>query len=196
MKIGLYFGSFNPVHVGHLIIADYMAYNTPLEQVWMVVSPRNPLKPSAGMLNEYDRLYLVEIAVEKDPRLRVSNIEFGLPRPSYTIDTITYLQEKFPMHEFSIIMGSDSLKNIRKWKNYEKLLERCAFYVYPRPGAEVTNLTSLPAGDIHFCDAPQLQISSSRIRKMLAEGKSVRYMVSEPVYEYILANRYYQAKIS
>lgn len=193
MKIGLYFGSFNPVHVGHLIIADYMAYNTPLEQVWMVVSPQNPLKPSVGMLNEYDRLYLMEIAVEGDPRLRASNIEFGLPRPSYTIDTVTYLEEKFPTHEFSVIMGSDSLKNIRKWKNYEKLLERCSFYVYPRPGTEAGDL---PAGDIHFCAAPQLQISSSLVRKMLAEGKSVRYLVSEPVYEYILANRYYQAKTS
>jgi nicotinate-nucleotide adenylyltransferase len=191
MKIGLYFGSFNPVHVGHLIIADYMACSTPLEQVWMVVSPQNPLKPSGTLLNEYDRLYLMELAVEKAPHLRASNIEFGLPRPSYTIDTVTYLQEKFPDHEFSIVLGSDSLGNIRKWKNYEQLLERCPLYVYPRPGKEADNP---PPGRIHYCDAPLLEISSSLVRRMLAEGRSVRYLVSEPVYEYILANRYYQPR--
>jgi nicotinate-nucleotide adenylyltransferase len=168
-----------------------MSCCTPLEQVWMVVSPQNPLKPSGTLLNEYDRLYLVELAVEKAPHLRASNIEFGLPRPSYTIDTVTYLQEKFPGHEFSVILGSDSLGNIRKWKNYEQLLERCPLYVYPRAGKEADDP---PPGRINYCDAPLLEISSSLVRRMLAEGKSVRYLVSEPVYEYILAGRYYQPR--
>ena len=123
MKIGLYFGSFNPVHVGHLIIASHMAYATDLEQVWLVVSPRNPLKPAGSLLNEYDRLHLLQLAIEKEPRFRASDIEFSLPRPSYTIDTLTYLGEKYPEHVFSVIMGSDSLENLNRWKNYEVLVE-------------------------------------------------------------------------
>jgi nicotinate-nucleotide adenylyltransferase len=189
MKIGLYFGSFNPVHIAHLIIAEHMAYNTDLEQVWLVLSPQNPLKPSANLLNEYDRLHLLQLAVENDPRLRVSNIEFSLPRPSYSIDTLTYLAEKYPEHDFAVIMGSDSLENIRRWKNHEQLLGRFQVFVYRRPGHAVGDH---PAGKITVCDAPLLDISSSFVRKMIREGKSVRYLVSERVYEYILDNRYYQ----
>lgn len=189
MKIGLYFGSFNPVHTGHLIIANYMAYNTPLEQVWMVLSPQNPLKTSSSLLNEYDRLHLLQLAIEKENRLRASNIEFSLPRPSYTIDTLTYLSEKHPEHEFAVIMGSDSLENLSQWKNYKELLRRYPLFIYKRPAHEVTSFSE---GTIVVCDAPLLDISSSYIRNMIKEGKSVRYLLPEAVFEYIMDNHYYK----
>lgn len=189
MKIGLYFGSFNPVHVGHLILANFMAYNTPLEQVWMVLSPQNPLKHDHA-LNEYDRLHLLQLAIEKEPRLRASNIEFSLPRPSYTIDTLTYLNEKYPGHEFSVIMGSDSLENLPHWKNYEQLLEGYPVFVYVRPGHPVK---TYPMAKIVAVEAPLLDISSSMIRKMIREDRSVRFMVPDNVYEYMLSNRYYHS---
>lgn len=189
MKIGLYFGSFNPVHTGHLIIANYMAYNTELEQVWMILSPQNPLKNTASLQNEYDRLHLLHLAVEKEPRLRASNIEFSLPRPSYTIDTLTYLSEKYPEHEFAVIMGSDSLENLSQWKNYKELLKMYAIYVYRRPGHAVTPYSD---GKIKVCEAPLLDISASYIRNMIKEGKSVRYLLPEAVFEYIMDNHYYK----
>src|ERR1700761_684466 len=139
MKIALYFGSFNPIHIGHCIIASYVADNTDVEQVWFVVSPQNPLKISASLLNEYHRLHLVKLAVENDPRLKVSDIEFSLPRPSYTIDTLTYLSEKYPQHAFSVIMGSDSFQNIAKWKNAEQLVRQYDLIVYNRPGYMASN---------------------------------------------------------
>lgn len=189
MKIGLYFGSFNPIHIGHLIIANFMAYNTALDQVWFVVSPQNPLKTSVALLNEYDRLYLVQMAIEDEPRLKASNIEFSLPKPSYTIDTLTYLEEKYPEHQFAVIMGSDSLENLPRWKNHQQLLDRFPLFVYPRPGHEVIEY---PNSQITVCDAPMLNLSSSRIRKMIEAGKSVRFMIPEKVFEDIMANRYYQ----
>jgi nicotinate-nucleotide adenylyltransferase len=189
MRIGLYFGSFNPVHVGHLIIANFVAYNTDLDQVWMVLSPQNPLKVSASMLDEYDRLHLLELAIEREPRLKASHVEFSLPRPSYTIDTLTYLREKHPEHQFAVVMGSDSLENLPKWKNYKVLLKGYPIFVYRRPGHEPVDY---PGAQITVCDAPLLEISASRIRKMIREQRSVRYLVPENVYEYILANRYYQ----
>ncbi len=134
MKIGLYFGSFNPIHIGHLIIASYLRNNTDLQKVWLVVSPQNPLKQSKSLLNEYHRLHLAKIAVEDDLTLEVSDIEFKLPRPSYTIDTLTYLKEKYPQHEFSILMGSDSYRNLGKWKNPDMLIGSFRFYLYLRPG--------------------------------------------------------------
>ena len=133
MKVGLYFGSFNPIHTGHLIIASHVANYTDMDQVWFVVSPQNPLKPSSVLLNEYHRLFLVQLAVEEDPRLRATDVEFKLPRPSYTIDTLTYLQEKYPRHEFSLIMGSDSFQNLKRWKNYELLVKNYPFIIYRRP---------------------------------------------------------------
>lgn len=189
MNIGLYFGSFNPIHTGHLIIANYVAYNTEMDKVWLVVSPQNPLRPSAGLLNEYDRLHLVQLAVEEEPRLRASNVEFSLPRPSYTIETLTYLSEKFPSHRFSVIMGSDSFENISRWKNYEQLLADYPVYVYNRPGHPVTAAAS---GKITLLDAPLLDISASMIRACIREKKSIRYLVPEKVMEYILANNYYR----
>ncbi len=188
MRIGLYFGSFNPIHTGHLIIANHIAYHTDCDQVWLVVSPQNPLKGSGSLLNEYDRLHLVELAIGNESRLKASNAEFALPRPSYTIDTLTYLSESHPEHRFAVIMGSDSLLNLPRWKNYETLKARYPIYVYVRPGFE-PKINNEP--NITRCDAPLLDISSSRIRKLLKAGKSARYMIPEKAYEYILENHYY-----
>lgn len=189
MKIGLYFGSFNPIHVGHLIIASYARHSTDLKQVWLVVSPQNPLKPSKTLLNEYHRLHLVNVAIEDDPFLKASDIEFHLPRPSYTIDTLTYLKEKYPQHEFSIIMGSDSLQNLTQWKNYNTLLKDHTLYVFNRPGITPIHYEG---ANIKIVAAPLLEISSTQIRKMIKEKKPVRYMVTEAVAKEIEANHYYR----
>lgn len=190
MKIGLYFGSFNPIHHGHLIIANHVLEESDLDQVWFVVSPQNPLKPSAGLLNEYHRLFLVQAAIEEEPRLKASDIEFRLPRPSYTIDTLTYLQEKYPQHQFSIIMGSDSLQNLQKWKNFLQLLAHYPIYVYKRPGFE--HIPVFENGKIYVLDAPLLQISATHIRENARKGKSIRYLVPERVREEIEQNGYYR----
>jgi nicotinate-nucleotide adenylyltransferase len=177
MKIGLYFGSFNPIHIGHLIIGSYIANNTDVDQVWFVVSPQNPLKKSSTLLNEYHRLHLVQLAIEDDEQLKTSDVEFKLPRPSYTIDTLTYLTEKYPTHSFSVIMGSDSMQNIARWKNHELLLNNYPFYIYQRPNFIVNDLP----GKIQILNAPLLEISSTEIRKLLKADKSIRYLVPEPV---------------
>jgi len=189
MKTGLYFGSFNPVHIGHLIIASYIANNTPLDQVWFVVSPQNPFKPSATLLNEYHRLHLVRLATEDNNQLKVSDVEFKLPKPSYTIDTLTYLQEKYPQHEFSVIMGSDGLQNFEKWKNYGQLIKNYSFIIYKRPGFEIH---ALEGANIVTVDAPLLEISSTTIRKLVKAGKSIRYLVPDKVMEEIEGNGYYK----
>ncbi len=189
MKVGLYFGSFNPVHHGHLIIANHVVQSTDLDQVWFIVSPQNPLKPALGLLNEYHRLYLIKIAIEGENNLRASDIEFKLPRPSYTIDTLTYLGEKYPQHEFSIIMGSDGYQNISRWKNYEQLFKAASFYIYIRAGYE--SLPEYPGVRAHILDAPLLQISASHIRNILREGKSIRFLVPDLVKEEIERNSYY-----
>src|SRR4051794_25548930 len=169
MKIGLYFGSFNPIHMGHLIIASFVANNTTVQQVWFVVSPHNPLKKSSTLLNEYHRLHLVKLAIEEDPQLKASDIEFKLPRPSFTIDTLTYLGEKYPAHEFSIIMGSDSFQNLSKWKNYDQLIKNYSFLVYSRSGFEVN--TDLK--NVQILKAPLLEISSTHLRQAIKGGKSI-----------------------
>jgi nicotinate-nucleotide adenylyltransferase len=189
MKIGLYFGSFNPVHHGHLIIANHVAQSTQLGQVWFVVSPQNPLKPTSGLLNEYHRLYLIKAAIDGEKHLRATDIEFKLPRPSFTIDTLTYIHEKFPQHDFSIIMGSDSYQNLSKWKNYEQLLRNTDLYIYIRAGFE--NIPSYKNARTHILEAPLLQISASHIRNILKEGKSIRYLVPDVVKEEIERNHYY-----
>ncbi len=189
MQIGLYFGSFNPVHHGHLIIASYISGYTSLDQVWFVVSPQNPLKPSQSLLNEYHRLHLVRTAIEGEPRLRASDIEFYLPKPSYTIDTLTYLEEKYPGHHFSVIMGSDSFQNLHKWKNATTLMQRFPILVYKRPGFEIE--TPQP-GNITLVDAPLLQISATGIREMVKTGRSIRYLVPDSVKEEIEKNGYYR----
>lgn len=190
MKIGLFFGSFNPIHIGHLIIADYIALYTGLSEVWMVVSPHNPLKPKTSLAKDHDRLHLVKIAIEDNPGLKVSNIEFSLPKPSFTIDTLTYLREKHPEKQFCLIMGGDNLESIHKWKNYEKLLRDFDIFVYNRKGYKDFDPTLLSR--VTFVDAPLIEISSTMIRNRLAEGKSIRYLVSEPVFNYLEANPIYK----
>lgn len=189
-NIGLFFGSFNPIHTGHMIIAEYMADRTDLKQIWFVVSPHNPLKARSTLANDFDRLHMVQLAVEDNPKLRASNIEFSLPKPSYTIDTMAYLHEKYPDHSFSLIMGSDNLESIHKWKNYQVLLERYTIHIYKRPG---TDTIPAPEGSkVVFHDVPLMEISSTFIRKSLADGRSVRYMVPDLVYQYLDGSRLYR----
>ncbi|HEY8735190.1 MAG TPA: nicotinate (nicotinamide) nucleotide adenylyltransferase [Puia sp.] len=189
MKIGLYFGSFNPVHHGHLIIANHVVQSTELDQIWFVVSPQNPLKPAAGLLNEYHRLFLVKAAIDGESRLRATDIEFKLPKPSYTVDTLAYINEKFPQHYFSIVMGSDSYQNLLKWKNHEYLLKNIEFYIYVRAGFE--DIPLYKSAKAHILEAPLLQISATHIRDILKEGKSIRYLVPDVVKEEIERNGYY-----
>lgn len=189
MKIGLYFGSFNPIHTGHLIVASYVANHTDCQQVWFVVSPQNPLKSSSVLLNEYQRLHLVRLAVEDDLRLKAADVEFKLPRPSYTIDTLTYLQEKYPQHEFVIIMGSDSFQNLPRWKNFELLVKNYAFIIYTRPGFE---LKDHHGAKLRLLNAPLLQLSATEIRENIRSGKSIRYLVPDAVREEIEQNHYYK----
>lgn len=188
MNIGLYFGSFNPIHHGHLIIANHVLIEAGLDQVWFIVSPQNPLKP-AGLLNEYHRLFLVQLSVENEPRLKASDIEFRLPRPSYTVDTLAFLKEKYPQHHFSIIMGSDSFQNLSRWKNPEYILHNHRIFVYKRQGFEIT---IPPHSDVVLLDAPLLEISATHIRKSIKEGKSIRYLVPDKVLDEIERNGYYR----
>lgn len=190
MKVGLFFGSFNPVHVGHMIIADYMADFTDLDQVWMVVSPHNPLKPKATLAPDYDRLHLVRLAIGDHSKLRASDIEFHLPKPSYTVDTLAYLREKYPDKEFVLIMGGDNLVSLPKWKNFEFLLEHYSIYVYRRPGFEGGAMAEHPS--VRQFDAPLLDISASFIRECRKSGKSIRYLVPEPVFRYLETSHLYK----
>lgn len=189
MHIGLYFGSFNPVHAGHLIIANHILNETNLERIWLVVSPQNPFKVNHSLLNEYDRLHLLKLATEEDLRIKISDIEFNLPRPSFTSITLSHLNEKYPEHQFSIIMGSDSFQNLHKWKNYESIVSNYPIYVYPRPGFEATNHIN---ADLKIVDAPLLEISSTRVRELVRLGKSIRYLVPEKVREEIEKGSYYK----
>jgi nicotinate-nucleotide adenylyltransferase len=189
MNIGLYFGSFNPVHVGHLIIANHVLNYASPDQVWFVVSPQNPFKASNSLLNEYHRLHMVGIAIDGETRLRASSVEFKLPKPSYTVDTLAYLAEKYPQHRFSIIMGSDGFQNLDKWKNYISLVKNHSFFVYRRPGFDISETFG---ADITILDAPLLNISSTHIRNMVKERKSVRFLVPDVVNEEINKNGYYK----
>lgn len=193
MKIGLFFGSFNPVHTGHLIIANYFAEETDLDQVWFVVSPQNPFKTKNSLLDEKHRLYMVNLAIEDNYKLQASNIEFHLPKPSYTIDTLTYLQEKYPANEFILIMGSDNLVTLNKWKNFEQILKLHKIFIYTR--AEYDLKTYNLKGDIRFFDVPILNISSTYIRNNLSLGKSVRYLVPEKVWQHLNEMHFYKSKI-
>jgi nicotinate-nucleotide adenylyltransferase len=188
-KVGLFFGSFNPVHIGHLIIAEFMVTQTDLEEVWMVLSPHNPLKPKSSLASDYQRLHLLHLALEGNEAVRPSDIEFGLPKPSYTIDTLTYLREKYPAREFVLIMGADNLQTLHKWKNYEKLLSDYAIYVYNRPGHAVDQPQG--AKDVKILEAPQFEISSTYIRTLIKEGKSTRYLLPEKVGRYVAEQKIY-----
>jgi nicotinate-nucleotide adenylyltransferase len=182
-KVGLFFGSFNPVHIGHMIIANFMAQNTDLDEVWMVVSPQNPLKSKKTLAKDHDRLHLVNLAIGDNTLIRSSNIEFQLPKPSYTIDTLTYLYEKYPRKEFVLIMGGDNLGTFHKWKNYEMILDNYQIYLYKRPSYNLGALADHPA--IHYFSAPLLGISASYIRNQIKSGKSIQYLVPEEVFKYL-----------
>ena len=189
MKIGLYFGSFNPIHTGHLIIANHVLNETDLQKVWFVVSPQNPFKLSATLLNEYDRLHLVQKAVEADERLKASEIEFTLPKPSYTAHTLAYLSEKYPSHQFILIMGSDSFQNLPKWKNAAVILANYPIIIYRRPGFEVNPAI---AANATVLEAPLLEISATYIRETIQQGKSIRYLVPTVVAEEIYRSSFYK----
>ncbi len=189
MKVGLYFGSFNPVHHGHLIVASYIVNHTDCDEVWLIVSPQNPLKKTGTLLNDYQRLHLARLAVDGDRYLKVKDIEFKLPKPSYTIDSMAYLREKYPDHHFSIIVGADSWQNISKWKNYTQLVDNHIFIIYPRLSFPV----KLPENSKHvYIKAPLIEISASDIRSYIKEKKSIRYLVPENVREEIEMGRYYK----
>ena len=189
MKIGLFFGSFNPIHVGHLIIANHLLNETDLDRIWMVVSPHNPLKSEQSLLNEYHRLHLVQLATENDNRIKASDIEFSLPRPSYTCDTLIHLQEKYPEHEFVVIMGGDSFQNIHRWKNFNFIVKHFPIYVYNRIGHVITETHG---ADLHIVNAPLLPISATQIRDLVRDGKSLRYLVPDKVLEEIERGGYYK----
>lgn len=191
MKIGLYFGSFNPIHVGHLIIGKHIINSGLAEKVWFVVSPQNPLKKANSLLNENDRLHLVRLAIEDDVDFKADNTEFQLPRPSYTIDTLTYLKDKYPQHNFLVVMGSDSFLNLHKWKNADLLLKNYGIIIYTRPGFPI-EMTQ--AENIKVLQAPLLEISSTYIRKLIKEKKSIRYLIPGKVETYISENNYYLKK--
>lgn len=190
MKIGLFFGSFNPIHIGHLIIANYMATQTDLDKVWLVVSPQNPLKPKKTLARDHDRLHLVRLGIGDNPNLDVSNVEFGLPKPSFTVDTLAFLQEKYPDREFALIMGGDNLGSLHLWKNYEQLLANHDIYVYRRPTYELGELATHPR--VRLFSAPLLDISATYLRECLRSGKSIRYLVPEPVWEYLETGSLYK----
>lgn len=183
LKIGLYFGSFNPVHIGHLAIANYMVEFAGINELWFVVSPQNPLKKKENLLNDYDRLEMMHIAVANEQRFRVSDIEYRLPKPSYTIDTLVHLSEKYPDHKFALIMGSDNLESLNRWKNYEMILENYEIIVYPRPGYESSSVADSP--NIKVVDAPLMEISSTFIRDSVKAGKKINWFLPPKVWEYI-----------
>ena len=200
-KIGLYFGTFNPIHVGHLIISNYMAGYTDLNEVWLVVSPLNPLKKRESLLEDYHRLNLVRIAVEDNPKLKASDEEFNLPKPSFTINTLTYLKEKYPNFKFNLIMGEDNLRSFKKWKNYEQIIDSHNLYVYPRILTEqdkkenkLFEIYTIQHPNIIRCEAPVMKISSSFIRKAILENKDVRYLLTPEVFKYVDEMRFYKKK--
>jgi nicotinate-nucleotide adenylyltransferase len=204
MNIGLYFGTFNPIHIGHLIIANYMADYTDLDQVWLVVSPQNPLKKKKSLLEDYHRLALVKEAIYDNNKIKVSDIEFGLPKPSYTANTLAHLKEKYPENQFNLIMGEDNLRTFHKWKNYEVILEKHKLYVYPRvltiqEEEEVEEIGYLPENKllehksvIRCEEAPVMKVSSSFIRQAIKDGKDVRYLLSERVHKYLDEMNFYR----
>jgi nicotinate-nucleotide adenylyltransferase len=192
MKIGLYFGTFNPIHVGHLIIANHLAEHTDLEQIWMVVTPHNPLKEKSTLLDDYHRLHLVRLATEEYPKIKPSDIEFKLPQPNYTVNTLAHLMEKYPQHEFSLIMGEDNLKSFHKWKNYEYILEHHDIYCYPRISAEAKNLALKGHARIYLIAAPIVEISSTFIREQIKANKNVRPLLPAEVWKYLDHNNFYK----
>ena len=195
-KIGLYFGSFNPVHIGHVAIAGYMTEFTPLEEVWFIVSPQNPLKKKESLLPDYQRLYMTQLAIRDYYNMKASDIEFKLPVPSFTIDTLAYLEERYPDHKYFLIMGEDNLYTLHKWKNAEELVRRCPIYVYPRPDTIKPDSLLLDrilsAADIHSVKAPLMSISGTFIRNSIKKGKNMSYFLPPAVWKYIEEMHFYE----
>lgn len=192
-KIGLFFGSFNPIHIGHLILANYILENSDMEELWFVVSPQNPFKEKKTLLKDHNRLDMVQLAVKNYPNMRASNVEFSLPQPSYTIDTLTYLHEKYPDHSFSLIMGEDNLDGLHKWKNSETLIKNHHIIVYPRVFAgEKKDSEYLQHENISIIKAPVIELSATEIRNMIKEGKNVRPMLPPEVFDYLDGSSFYK----
>ena len=204
MNVGLYFGTFNPIHVGHMVIASYMSEHTGLDQVWFVVTPQNPLKNKKSLLQDSHRLALVREAVDESPSLKASDIEFGLSKPNYTTNTLAHLIVKYPRHTFSLIMGEDNLRNFHKWRNYEHILNEHQIFVYPRvltlqeesEGITINNsqIEKLKKEkNVVYCEgAPVMKISASFIRQAIKEGKDVRFLLTEPVHKYVEEMHFYK----
>lgn len=192
MKVGLFFGTFNPIHIGHLIIANYMAEFSDLDEVWFVVTPLSPFKKKSSLLDNHHRLAITNIAVEEYPKLKTSAIEFNLPQPNYTINSLVHLEEKYPTHQFCLIMGEDNLKGFHKWKNYENILQNYELYVYPRISEGSTENELLNHPKIHQVNAPIVQISSTFIRKSIKEKYDIRTMLTPSVWRYIDEMNFYK----
>jgi nicotinate-nucleotide adenylyltransferase len=190
MKVGLFFGSFNPIHIGHMIIANIMIENTDIDQVWFVVSPQNPFKKRASLLHEFDRLDLVNAAIYDNYNMKAIDVEFNMPKPSYTIDTLTYLSETHPDIDFRVIVGEDNLKNFHKWKNADKILELYGLLVYPRPNAQPSDLNAHPK--VQMIAAPMIDISATFIRNSIKNDKSVKYLVPQGVDDLIRSRKLFQ----
>lgn len=191
MNIGLYFGSFNPIHVGHLLIANSALNETTVDKIWFIVSPQNPLKKSNSLLNEFDRLHLVRLATEGDIRIKPMDIEFHLPKPSFTIDTLIYLKEKYPTHNFSVLLGSDSFQNIEHWKKFSEILSQFPLIIYKRFGFEINNKRN---AQLTILNAPLIELSATQIRDLIKAGKSIRYLVPEAVREEIEVRSFFLKK--
>ena len=199
MKIGLYFGTFNPIHIGHMIIANHMAEYSGLEQIWMVVTPHNPLKKKSTLLNDIQRLELVFLATEDYPKIKPSDFEFKLPQPNYTVNTLAHLQDHFPQHQFSLIMGEDNLRTFHKWKNWEVIFQNHEIYVYPRLESKdkdesktAETISAIQHTNIHVIDAPVVEISSTFIRKSIKNKKNVRPLLPAKIWSYIDHNNLYK----
>lgn len=192
MKIGLYFGTFNPIHVGHMIIANHMAEHSDLDQIWMVVTPHNPHKQKNTLLDDYQRLHLVNLATDDYPKIKSSDIEFKLLQPNYTVNTLAHLKDKFPQHEFCLIMGEDNLNSLHKWKNYEFIIENHDIYVYPRLNSGEIDEQFVNHAKIHRVGAPVIELSSTFIRESIKNKKNIRPLLPEKVWEYVDHNNFYR----
>ncbi|WP_233900175.1 nicotinate (nicotinamide) nucleotide adenylyltransferase [Tenacibaculum piscium] len=191
-NIGLYFGTFNPIHIGHLIISNQMVENSDLDEIWMVVTPHNPFKNKNTLLNNYDRFEMVQLATKNYDKIKASDIEFTLPQPNYTINTLTHISEQYPNYNFNLIMGEDNLKNFHKWKNYQAILDDYQLYVYPRISEGIVANQFIKHAKIHRIEAPIVQISSTMIRNGIKNNKNIRPLVATKVWEYIDKMNFYK----
>ena len=199
-KIGLFFGSFNPIHIGHLLIANHMVEHTDLQEIWFVVSSHNPHKKKASLLDDYHRLAIVKEAIDDNPKFKASDVEFSLSQPSYTVETLAHLKERYPSHQFSLLMGEDNLRSFYKWKNYEVILENNPIFIYPRvltiqeleSGKAIEKNQLLDHPNITMTDAPIMKVSSSYIRQLIKDGNSTKYLMTDPARKYVEEMNFYK----